>query len=158
MKPAQRRYILIETLISVVINTVISIGFVWFAFGGQQHITVAALIPDAIPQSFMIALMSTVVPALLTRRRVREGAIAALSRTYPKLLRSLPVRALAAAVVATMVGLATHSAVLTILAPDGLSFGTTLALKAIYGAILATVVTPPMLLIALSDRASRQSS
>lgn len=152
MTPSHRRYILVETLISVVINAVISIGFVWFAFGGQARVTVAALIPDAIPQSFMIALMSTVVPTLLTRKRIRTGTIAAMSQNFPKLLRSLPVRALTAAVAATLAGLATHSVVLTTLAPDGLSFGATLAFKAIYGAMLAAIVTPPMLRIALSDQ------
>jgi hypothetical protein len=78
MTPAHRRYILVETMISVIINTVISIGFVFLAFGGQDRVAVAALIPDAIPQSFMIGLMSTVVPTLLTRRRVRSRTIATM--------------------------------------------------------------------------------
>jgi hypothetical protein len=154
MTPAHRRYILVETMISVIINTVISIGFVFLACGGQDRVAVAALIPDAIPQSFMIGLMSTVVATLLTRRRVRAGAIAAMSRTFPRLLGSLPVRALVAALAATLAGLATHFVVLTTLAPDGLSLGATFAFKAIFGAILAAIVTPPMLIMALSDQDS----
>jgi hypothetical protein len=152
MTLAHRRYIAVETLISVIINTVISIGFVWFAFGGQSQVAVAALIPDAIPQSFMIALMSTIVPTLLTRRRRQAGTIAAMSRTRPKLFGSLPVRALAAAFVAALAGLAIHFVVLVTLAPGGLTFDATLAFKAAYGAMLAAIVTPAMLLVALSDR------
>ncbi len=153
MTLAHRRYIAVETLISVIINTVISIGFVWFAFGGQSQVAVAALIPDAIPQSFMIALMSTIVPTLLTRRRRQAGTIAAMSRkTRPKLFGSLPVRALAAALVAALAGLAIHFVVLATFAPGGLTFDATLAFKAAYGAMLSAIVTPAMLLVALSDR------
>lgn len=149
MTPAQRRYIAIETAISIAINTLISIGFVWLVFGGAAHVTVSALVRDAAPQSFMIALMSTIVPTLLTRKRRRAVSIESLPGENPPLLRSLLVRAPLVAVIAALVGVALHAALLNVLTPDGLGFAATMVFKAMYGAALASIVTPIILRLAL---------
>ena len=141
MTPSQRRYVFIETAISIVINTLISIGFVYLVFGGIARIATAALIPDSVPQSFMIALMSTIVPTLLTRKRLRAGSVAPLDWQIPRLLKALPVRALLIAFVAAAVGLAVHAILLGNIAPNELSFAMTLTFKATFGAILAGIVT-----------------
>jgi len=154
MAPSQRRYVAVETVISMVINTLISVGFVYLAFGGTGWIATAALIPDALPQSFMIALMGTIVPALLTRKRMRAGIVDGLDRQVPKLLRSLPALALLVAFVAAIAGLAVHAAVLINFAPNGLSFGTALAFKAIFGGMLAGIVTLATLPLALAERSA----
>jgi hypothetical protein len=152
MTPAQRRYVVVETAISMLINAPISVAFVYLVFGSSPRIATAALIPDAVPQSFMIALMSTIVPTLLTRNRLRAGVIARSDGQNPELLRTLPVRALVIAVVATIIGLAIHAILLGNYAPHELSFGTALIFKACYGAILAAIVTPITLYFALAER------
>jgi hypothetical protein len=149
--PSQRRYIAIETAISVVINTIISIGFAYFTFRGLPRIATATLIPDAVPQSFMIALMSTVVPAVLTRKRVLAGTIEPMEHTTAALVRSLPIRAILVAFIAAAAGFVVHYALLTTFAPDGLTLRAVIAFKAAYGAMLAAIVTPALLPFALSD-------
>lgn len=149
---SQCRYLIVETAISVAINTVISIGFVYLAFGGQAQVATAALIPDAVPQSFMIALMSTVVPTMLTRRRRRAGLIEGHDNVVPDLLRSLPVRALLFAVITAVAGFAASALLIGTLAPPQLPFAAVLTGKAVYGALLAAVVTPFALTLALADR------
>lgn len=147
MTPSQRRYITIETLISVAINTVISIAFAWLALGGSSSVAVRAVILDAAPQSFMITLMSVIVPGLLTRRRLATGQIAPLSG--PAASWPLAARAIGAALLAAAIGVALHVVLLGVIAVEVLPFWCVLALKAGYGASLAAVVTPIMLRYAL---------
>lgn len=147
MTSAHRRYVAVETLISVVINTAISIGFAWWVFGGASSVATRAAILDAVPQSFMITLMSVIVPGSLTSRRIAAGRIAPL---VGKPIRwPLAVRAIAAAVVAALAGLALNTAVLTWFFPNTIGFDNLLAIKAVYGAALAAIVTPLMLRYAL---------
>jgi hypothetical protein len=138
--PANRRYVAVETLISVVINTAVSISFAWLVFGGAASVASRAVILDAVPQSFMITLMSVIVPGLLTSRRIAAGRITSLAATaapWP-----LAVRALAAAVVAALAGLALHAVVLTWWFPNMIGFESLLAIKAAYGAVLAAIAMP----------------
>ncbi|MCW6528619.1 hypothetical protein NED98_00045 [Sphingomonas sp. MMSM20] len=146
-----RRYIILETAISVAINAAISVAFVFLAFGGEAHIALPRLVRDAVPQSFMIALMSTIVPTLLTRRRVAAGAIAAI--VLPRALwpRSLATRAICVAVVASLLGASLCALLLWLYAPAGLNFAGTLLFKAAFGAMLAAIVTPMMLRQALAE-------
>ncbi|MEG3178867.1 hypothetical protein U1872_21780 [Sphingomonas sp. RB3P16] len=150
---AQRRYVAAETGISVAINAVISIAIAWLAFGGSARILTAALIRDALPQSFMVALMGGLVPTLLTRLRRRAGVVAGTGRPVPMLLKSVPVRIVLVAVIAAAVGVALHAVALPLLAPQGLSFGVAIVFKSLYGAMLAAFVTPVMLHFALADPA-----
>jgi hypothetical protein len=148
MTREQRHYVLIETLISVAINTVISIGFVWLAFGGSSSVAVRALILDAVPQSFMITLMSVLVPGMLTARRLKSGRIAAIpssSMPWP-----LGLRALFAAIIAVALGVAVHLVGLSWWSPAAVSFPAVLAIKVAYGAALVAIVTPLMLRSALA--------
>jgi len=145
--PEHRRYLVVETLISVVINSAISFGFAWLMFHTSSAIPAQALIVDSIPQSFMIALMSVVVPGLLTSRKLAAGQIAPLpgkAVRYP-----LAVRAIAAALAAVLCGSLLHLAVLAAGALDPIGFTTLLAVKVVYGAGLAAIVTPLMLRYAL---------
>ncbi|MEO9132181.1 MAG: hypothetical protein ABI240_13340 [Sphingomonas sp.] len=152
MTQAQRRYIAVETALGIVINALISIGFVWLVFGGTPRIATRALILDAVPQSFMIALMSTIVPTLLTRRRQRAGLVAGLPGHTPVFLRPLLLRATFIAVLAVGVGVAFSACFTTLVAPDGLSFGAALAFKAGYGGALGLIVTPITVQLALREK------
>lgn len=154
MTPAHRRYLVVETLISVAINGAISFAFAWLMFHTSSAIPAQALIIDSIPQSFMIALMSVIVPGLLTSRRLAAGQIAPLPG---KAIRHpLAVRAIAAAVVAVLCGLLLHLAVIATRPPSLIGFTTLLAIKVAYGASLAAIVTPLMLRYALIARSAAE--
>jgi len=147
MTPAQRHYVTIETLISVAINMAISIGFAWVAFGSSSFVAARAVVFDAAPQSFMIGLMSVVVPGLLTQRRLAKGQIAPIEGGAVRC--PLAARALGTALFVALAGVALHAALLGLIVAHALEFHTVMALKAGYGALLAAVVTPTMLRYAL---------
>lgn len=151
MTPAQRRYVTTETLISIVINGMISLAFAWFAFGGSSAVTARALLIDAVPQSAMVALMSVLVPGFLTARRIAAGSVAPLVGQTPGW--PLIVRAVAAAMVAIFLGVLLHTIAFLIWSPPLVRVSTIVIAKTAYGALLAAVVTPVMLRHALARRA-----
>ncbi len=134
------RLILRETGISIVINMVLSILFFVAVFGQSAPVEVAALGPDFLPQSFMIALMSSLVPSLLQRKKARAAA------------RPIVIRSLIFAVVATLIGGGAAFLICSGYGTATLDPMTALIVKALYGAVLAALVTP----IALRTLFARQ--
>lgn len=153
-------YIRRETLISMVINSVLTLLFFLLLFGGMAHVPLWGMghwAFDFIPQSLMIALMSTLVPGLLTRRAVASGRIIANGPSS-----RLPANAFARAVlVASAVTVAVVALVVVAhLAatasgqgtPITIPFAAALATKLAYAAVLAAAVTPLGLRAALAAR------
>ncbi len=135
MTGAQRRYLVTETAIGATISAVLSIVFVLLMFGHLDRVVVAGaggLIVDAVRQGAAIALMATLVPTLLTRRRLALGKVAPLTQAGPGRASHLPVRALAmaAAGAAITTGL---TAILPVVGIADLPFAVVLAGKTIWG-------------------------
>jgi hypothetical protein len=151
MTEAQRSYIHRETAIGVAINAALSALFAFVVFGGRALVPVDEIVLDALPQSFMIALMATLVPTAITRRRLRAGSIAPLPALTSRLPGHLLLRGLLVAVVAALVGGALHWLLLPRLAPGAWPFLPLLAYKIVYGGALALLVGPIVLRRALAD-------
>ena len=147
----QNGYVRRETLVAVAINAALSAIFCFIVFGGSAAIAIADLVADAVPQSFMIALMTTIVPTLITRRRLRAGTIAPLALAESRLPSNLALRALLVAMLAAAAGLASHWLLLAAFGPVEWPFGTVLTLKIAYGAALAAICAPWLLRRALAD-------
>ena len=120
-----------ESLISVIINMVLSALFFVVVFGLHGPIHLSDIGPDLVPQAFMVTLMGSLIPGLLTARRHgvagRSGAI--VGRSF-----------LAALVAVFVIGgggwAAFHAS--TALVPYGATFAARVAL----GGLLSVVVTP----------------
>jgi hypothetical protein len=149
---AHRQYLAIEASIGSAISAALSLAFCFLVFGGQQPVPVGGLgglIVDALPQSFMVALMSSLVPTLLTRRRVRAGVIPGREGR-----RGLPAQALLRALMfacctAGIGGLLT--AVILSFGPMDWPFATVAAAKTTYGALLGGGVAALATRAALAD-------
>jgi hypothetical protein len=149
MPPLRAKYLAVETAISIAINAAISIGFVWLVFHGHDHVPASgpgSLVRDAAPQTFMITLMSTLVPSLITRQRMRSGHLEAWHRSQPgathRPTRKIFLRALTLAIAAGVLGLILNAAILPLLFPGGLPYERVFFFKAAYGALVALVITP----------------
>jgi hypothetical protein len=147
MHPLRARYLATETALSMAINA--AIGFAWLVFHGHDHVPTSGpggLVRDAAPQTFMITLMSTLVPSLVTRKRVHSGHLDAWLRGQPggspAPASKIILRALMLALIAMAVGLGINAAVLPLLFPGGLGYDRVFVLKAGYGALVALVITP----------------
>jgi hypothetical protein len=147
-----QRYIIVETLIGMAINAAISAGFAFFVFGGRAAVGLwgtDGLALDFVPQTFMVALMSALIPSLLTRRRVAAGAIHA--RGAPSLLpRNLLLRALLLALLATTLLGGGATMILAVLLSGPVPFAALLPFKIAYGALVSALITPLALQAALA--------
>jgi hypothetical protein len=149
MHPLRTKYLAVETAISITVNAAISVGFVWLVFHGHDPVPTSgpgSLVRDAAPQTFMVTLMSTLVPSLITRQRMRSGHLDAWHRGQPgathRPTSKIFLRALAFAVAAGVVGLIVNAAILPLLFPGSLAYDRVFVLKAVYGALIALVITP----------------
>ncbi len=95
-----------------------------------------------IPQTFMVVLMSCLIPALVTRRRGSSGLLAWHRIEVPASLRSICVRAVGMALLATGVVFVASWVVLPRLLPMGVHFPSLLIGKALFGMLLAAAATP----------------
>ena len=152
---ARHAYIRRESMLSIAINAVLSLAFFIAAFGLDPAVPVpvagaGGYALDILPQSFMIALMSTLVPGALTAMRIRKRRIAGVPETGKALLLRALVTALAALAVGAGIALALH-----VVAGDvRLSWIPALIAKIVYGAALAAAVTPVGLRVALRHAAA----
>jgi hypothetical protein len=124
-----------ETVISIVINSAISLGVFLLIFGIDRPVPSKALGWDFLPQSFMIALMGAMVPALLLRKRLGTS------------LSQILICSIAIAIAATVVFGGTATVVMHRLIAGQIAADQALLLKLLYGAGLAAIVTPTALLI-----------
>ena len=148
----QEAYIRKETLVSMVINGVLSAVFFLLVFGVAMSVPawgVGNWVFDFLPQSFMITLMSTLVPGALTAKRLRSGEIQPGTHAS-RLPRSLVLRALLLAVLAAAIGTGLVAGVAALTGINELALIPALGLKVLYGIALGAVVTPIGLRAALS--------
>ncbi|MFG6138044.1 hypothetical protein [Halomonas sp. B23F22_10] len=138
-----KRTIRRETLVATVISALISAAFVFALFGGRDPAPLwgargAAI--DFLPQTFMLSLMSALIPALVMQRKVARGQLEALPGRTRGLPRQPIVRSLLLALLATLVGGLCGTAVTWMIAGPSIAFATLLEIKVIYGGLIAAAV------------------
>jgi hypothetical protein len=151
---SRTRYIVGETLISIAINVALSIAFVFLAFHGQFQIGLFGrhgIVIDMVPQTFMVALMAFLVPALITRRRLADGALIWIRSAARRPRFNAFIWAIAVAIIGTCLVVGISWLVLPKLCPAGVTFRSLLLAKAVFGGALAAAVTPWAIKRALHD-------
>jgi hypothetical protein len=146
------RYVRRATITSVMVSAALTILLFFLVFGGMDHVPIwgaGGWVFDFVPQSFMIALMSTLVPGLLARQQIRAGAVAAMPGET-RLPRNLLARALVLAGAGAVFGPAVVGSIAAAVQQPTLAFAVALILKVAYGAVLAAVITPLGLRAALT--------
>lgn len=145
-------YIRKETLISMAINGALSAAFFLLVFEWQSPVPLWGLgnwVFDFAPQSFMIALMSVLVPGAITKKRLGAGMVRP-SGARTRLPQSLVLRALLFAVAAALVGTGLIAAIAALAGIAELAWGAAFVLKVVYGIVLAAIITPIGLRAALA--------
>ena len=151
-----RKYIARETAISTVINVLLSLVFAAAVARGRTTIPLwgaQGIAVDFIPQTFMMMFAMTLVVTILARKRLRTAQIAPRPTKGGSLSARLPqnavVRALVVGLVLASVMCPLCAGVLHILGIDGLSAGSFIAMKALYGAVVTLAVAPAIVSAAL---------
>lgn len=144
-----RRYIAIETAVSVIINIVLTVAPSAISLSGQQAVLISAhgMAPAIAAPMFMSAFMSALVPSLLTRRRYRNGKLQPpLHTDTPTVLRAVSA-ALFLAAASAVIGMFLTSIVSRQWAGASLKVGVMLLAYGAYGGVLAALVTPAALIL-----------
>lgn len=152
MTPAQRRYVAIEAMIGAMISAVLSIVFVLLMFGRLDRVPVmggGGLIVDGVPQGFAIALMATLVPTMLTRRRLALQRVAPIIGDAPRRSVGFFVQLLAIAMMGAGLTVA-MTALLPVVGVDDVALMIVLAAKAVWGFVLGGVIAAIMTRAALA--------
>lgn len=124
----------------MVINAVLSLAFFVLLIGLPAAVPVAGSSGyafDFVPQSFMIALMSALVPGFITAARIRGGAIAG----QPEKGGAIVLRSVVTAFASGLVGAGIALALLAS-GTETLPLIPALVTKILYGIVLALIVTP----------------
>lgn len=152
-----RGILLRETLISTVPNAVVSAGFVWLIFAGQERIPLwgmAGLAFDLVPTTFMLTLMTTIALTLIFRKRRRDGALppggAPLAVPVP---RNPVLRGVAFGLALLLLFVPLSVALLAAIWQGDWSFERVLAFKIAYGVLVGWAATPLVVIAALRERA-----
>ncbi len=146
------RYIAVETLIGAAINLAIGLIAGLIAAGGRASEPLlggGGMLVDMVPETFMVAFMSVLIPTLLTRNRRRKGRVRAMAgggRSRHPLLR-----AAAAGLAATIVAMPILYLLLGAMPRAEWATGPVLLFKAVYAVLLSLAVTPPALRAALRE-------
>ena len=149
-----RRHVAREAVVSALINGALSLGFTFLAFSGTGGIPVwgaSGLVADSVPQGFMIGLMGSLVPSLLTRRAVLSGRLRGAT-AFAAPARHIVIAALMSALVAAALLTGLIAGILAMKGPHAISFGSALLLKAVFGAAFGALVTTITLSGLLRDR------
>jgi hypothetical protein len=149
-------YIRRETRVAMAINALLSLLFYAVAFGRKDPVPVWGAgnwVLDFLPQGFMVAFMSTLVPGFLARKKQMAGMVETVHRRSA-LPRNIFARALLLAVSSGVLGTAAIAIVLSVTGVSSLSLPIAMALKLAYGAFLAALVTPAGLRAALAPAAA----
>lgn len=163
MSEEHEAYVKGETRISIVLSVIISLLFAWAVFppGGAIPMGgMGGIAFDLVPTTFMIVLMTTIALSLLTHARRRKGAVGVLAleagaphwgvRLARRLPRHFLLRAVALALGACAVFIPAMLLILFIARVSDMAFVPFLLFKAVYGAFLAALFTPPILIAALA--------
>lgn len=143
MDTAHRRYLQIESSVSAVANGFFSLLATWLAFGGRTAIDLwgpGGLAFDYLPQSFMVALMSTLIPGFLTRRRLLNGKVLPLAWSF-RLPGNFVWRSLVLAIASAAVFGGLAMGITVVLWRGPLGIGSVFALKILYGVVISIPVT-----------------
>jgi hypothetical protein len=147
-------YLIRETAKSSFINGAVSGGLTLLVFGSQSEITVwgpPSFALDFIPQTFMGALMSVIIPTIVSRKLRQTGKLPPIS---PRAIR-LPKNAVLRGAIAGLAGcIALCLPVILALLPfaeHSFQLPAAIAIKVLYGVVVPCVFTPLSILAAMAD-------
>ncbi|WP_110674230.1 MULTISPECIES: hypothetical protein [Salinicola] len=148
-----KRAIRKEAAIAAVISALISAAFVFALFGDSHPAPLwgprgAAV--DFLPQTFMLSLMSALLPALTTRRKLARGQLDAVAGRTWRLPRHPFARSLLIALLTTLAGSPCGTVLLWAIAGANIDFAVLLAAKMAYGALVATWVAHASIQVTLA--------
>jgi hypothetical protein len=139
-----RKYLVIETAASGLVNGALNFAAAYLIFHGSARIPTTgpgSMLRDSIGETFIVTVLSVLIPSLVTRHRQRVGSLPVSASMHPSPTSRLYVRAIVTGLVFTSVFVPSNALVLPMMFPNGVSFSNILLFKTLYGAVLGSLAT-----------------
>jgi hypothetical protein len=156
LSPLHRRYVLRETLLSLVINATLSVLFALLVAHGNLAIPLwgpGGMALDFVPQTFMISFATAIDVTLTSRQRLRAGAVKPLARSeagpFARLPHNVLARALLIAATAAIVLSPISAGALQAFEVTRLPANSFVVMKVLYGAMVTLLIGPPVVRAAM---------
>ena len=148
-----RRYVVVETMVSIGISALLSAAFAWVIFGHAVPVAAGntAFRIDAMIQALIVAFMSAVVPSLLLGRRMKSGLILRAGSRAAWWPNHLVLRSALLAAIVAAPATAAHLGATFFMLDHHFSLAGLLVWKAVYGSIIAAVSTGTALRLMLAQ-------
>lgn len=162
-----RSFLLKETLISILINAILSGVIAFFMFRSQSTITLwgkNGLFFDLIPTIFIMTFLMTLAMTPVTRARILKGKAPGVPwhRSEHHIFRFVPgafvIRAFVFGAVALLLLLPTTTAWVYFLTEFPLTLTGMVMFKSCYGALVGLLFTPAILIVAMTDKAGNKET
>lgn len=137
-------YVKKESLLSFVINSVLSLVFLYLVFYPVESLPVwgvDGLLLDSLIQGFVIGLMASLVPTVITSKRVAGGKLNRLKMRDNWLSRHFILAGLLFALLSALLSLAINFGGFLWLDINSVSFYSALVFKVLFGGVLGALVT-----------------
>lgn len=142
---ARARFILREACIGAILNALLSYGIFRLLFRGAPVIPlhgVGNFLFDFLPQGFMVALMSALVPGLFARRAVTSGRFPGEMTAFAILPRALPAKAVVLGFAAMVFAALPMAGLVGLFWNQAIDWPSAAALKVAFGAVVSLAITP----------------
>lgn len=142
---SKRHYIAKETRVSFLANFLVNSVVVWLIFQGRSEVSLfggGGVAIDFIPQLAAIAFIGSVVPALITRSRLKRGKVGAEGEAAPMSLAALVRNSVRTAACVMLALGAASTVILAAVWPGPYTFAQVFAIKSIVACIVPFITTP----------------
>ena len=143
MLPAARKYLAVETTSSFVVNALLNYGPAYLIFRGHPVVPVAGhggMFQDSIGETLIVTFLSYLTPSLIARSRRKAGTLPA-SGVEQRPGGNVYLRALAVAVIFTVVLTALNAFLMPVLFGNSVTLHTELMFKTFYGAVFGALAS-----------------
>ena len=148
------RYLAVESIGSGVVNGVLNCAAGWLIFHGRGRVPVhgpVGLIRDSIGETFLVAALSYMAAALISRHRRRSGTLPQTSTMHTRTAGNVYVWSFVVGVIFTCVLVPLNALLLPEVFPAGVSISSVVLFKTLFGAVLGALVTWIAISRALSE-------
>ena len=154
MLPEARKYLIVETVSSFVVNAILNFLPAYAIFHNRLIIAIqgaGGMFQDSIGETLIVAFLSYLVPALIGRSRRRAGKLP-LSGIETRQAGNVYLQALGVAVLFTVVLTAVNAVLLPRIFGGEVSLRTELIFKTFYGAVLGAIASCMAIYRTLQER------
>ncbi len=138
------RYLAVESTGSGVVNGILNCAAAWLLFHGRGQVPISGpvgLLRDSVGETFLVAALSYMAAALISRHRRRAGTLPETNTMHSRTPANLYLWSLIVGVFFTCVLVPLNALLLPRLFPGGVSLADVVLFKTLFGAILGALVT-----------------